>query len=114
MFGVHAPGFIQLYHATAASSVASILATGLFPPEPVRHPGQWWMLTSDRADAVSHALRKPLGDRAIITYRVPADQLDAYLWPPHEISPGIWWYTLRKPLPRSMMQSVDCLPAQSD
>jgi hypothetical protein len=66
MVGVHARPFRQIYHATTASAVESILATGLFPQEPRHQTATWWMLTSNRADAEPHALRKPLGGNAYL------------------------------------------------
>ena len=66
------------------------------------------MLSSNRDDAVSIALTKPLGDRAVIIYHVPDDQVGTYLEPLGEIGPGTW-LGLKEPLPGNLMRRVDYL-----
>jgi hypothetical protein len=106
MDGVHTSSFRELYHGTAASRVSSIRAIGLFPPETPRHPGFWAMLTSSWQDAAGNARKQPPGDRAVVMYLIPEDEADAYLYPSMAMGPNTW-YTLRKPLPGSMIHRVD-------
>ena len=110
---VNATGFRELYHGTAASCVASIRATGLFPRTPPRHRGYWAMLTTSREDAEGNAHRHPQGDQAVITYRVPESQTDDFLYPPMPMGP-VTWYMLRRPLPGSMIHKVDVLEGTAD
>ena len=105
---MNATGFRELYHGTAASRITSIRATGLFPRTPPRHRGYWAMLTTSRQDAEGNARRHPQGDQAVITYRVPERLADNFLYPPMRMGP-VTWYTLRRPLPDSMIHKVDIL-----
>jgi hypothetical protein len=66
------------------------------------------MLTSSREDAEGHARRQPQGDQEVITYWVPRSLVDEYLYPPMAMGP-VTWYTLRRPLPDSMIHKVDVL-----
>jgi hypothetical protein len=110
MAHMHATGFCELYHGTAASRVDAIRGTGLFPPEKPRHEGYWAMLTSSQEDAEGHARRQPQGDRAVIMFRIPESMAASYLYPPMPMG-SVTWYTLRKPLPGHMIQHVDVLEA---
>jgi hypothetical protein len=65
------------------------------------------MLTSTKEDAWQHARSKPEGDRAVITYEMPKNQFDDYLYPPLEVVPAVSFYSLRQPLPGSMIKAVD-------
>lgn len=51
--------------------------------------------------------------RAVITYRVPGDEADVYLYEPVDLG-TVRRYALRKPLPGGMIHHVDYLPAESD
>ena len=110
---VEGPSSLELYHGTAASRVESIRATGLVPPEPPRYPGCWAMLTSSWDDAVGNSRRQPLGDRAVITYWVPENQIDEHLFPPMAMGPNTW-YTVRRPLPGDTICRVTVLGADGD
>jgi hypothetical protein len=103
------PGtYLDLYHATRASSVGSIRKRGLHPSEESRRsPETHWMLTSSKEDAWQHARTRPVGDRAVITYAMPKSQFDDYLYPPWEVVPTVTFYSLRRPLPGSMIKAVD-------
>ncbi len=105
---MHADGFRELYHGTAASRIASIRKTGLFPQRPPRHPQWWAMLTSSKEDAEGNARRQPQGDQAVVTYWVPESLADDFLYPPIPMGP-VTWYTLRRPLPDGMIHKVDVL-----
>jgi hypothetical protein len=108
---VHAVDFRELYHGTAAESVRSIRETGPFPREQPRYEGYWAMLTSSEEDAAGNARRQmQLGqiEGAVITYRVPEGEADTYLYPAIQKDPD--WYTLRKPLPGTMIYDVHYLP----
>lgn len=114
MASVNGSGFRDLYHGAAASRVNSIRVAGLFPPKSPRYPGFWAMLTSSWEDAAGNARRQPPSDGAVIEYRVPEDQADTYLYPPMPMGPHTW-YTLRKPLPGSMIHRVDIVdPAATE
>lgn len=107
---MNAAGFRELYHGTAAENVESIRATGLFPLEPPRYEGYWAMLPSSTEDAAGNARRHMQMrqvDGAVITYRVSEDQADAYLYPAIQKAPD--WYTLRQPLPATMIHDVHYL-----
>ena len=108
MGSMHAADFRELYHGTAASRVTSIRTTGLFPQTPPGHSGWCAMLTSSQQDAEGNARRQPHGDQAVITYRVPESLADDFLYPPMAMGP-VMWYTLRRPLPDSMIHKVDAL-----
>jgi len=63
------------------------------------------MLTINRDIAEGFARREPPGDRAVITYRVPACQVDTYLHTTQRADLGD--YALKVPLPGSMITEVD-------
>jgi hypothetical protein len=70
------------------------------------------MLTSSKEDAAGNALRHMHArrvDGAVITYRIPEDQADTYLYPPIQNDPD--WYTPRAPVPGSMITGWTNLPA---
>lgn len=96
---------LELYHGTAASRVDSIRATGLFPRTPPPYPKYWAMLTTNRDIAVGFARREPLDDRAVITYQVPRNQVDTYLYPSR--TADLMDYAVREPLPGWMITNVD-------
>ena|SRR5215467_4255884 len=104
MISMSADEHLELYHGTAASRVHAIRATGLFPRTPPRYPEYWAMLTTNREIAGGFARREPLGDRAVITYRIPGWQVDTYLYPPR--TANLADYALKKPLPGSMIVDV--------
>jgi hypothetical protein len=97
--------YLELYHGTAASQVDSIRTGGLFPPTPPRYPEFWAMLTSNREMAEGFARRTPPHDRAVITYRVPADEVDTYLYPSR--TTDLAEHALKLPLPGSMIIAVE-------
>jgi hypothetical protein len=66
------------------------------------------MLTNNKEDAAGNARRHPQGERAVITYRVPESVADDFLYPQIAMGP-VAWYTLRRPLPGSMIHKVDVL-----
>jgi hypothetical protein len=106
---------IEIYHGTAAESVEAIRGTGLYPPEFAADPATRWTLTSSAAEAKGGARRYMQfgGAGAVITYRVPGEQTDTYLYEPVDLG-TVRWYALRAPLPGSMIHHVDYLPAKPD
>ena len=102
-------------HGTTAESVEEIRRTGLHPPEFPADPTTRWTLTSSEAGARGLAQRfLQFGrDGAVITYLVPGNQADVYLYEPVDLG-TVRWYALRKPLPGSMIHQVDYLPAGPD
>jgi hypothetical protein len=82
--------FRQLYHGTAASCVASIRQKGLRPlrrPESAL-PEFWAMLTTCREEATGRALATSQGyPWAVIMYRVPEEEVDAFLHPKIMLGP---------------------------
>ena len=97
--------FIEVYHGTAASHVDSIRETGLFPRTSPRNPEHHSMLTTNRELAEGFARREPLGDRAVIKYRVPLCKVDTYLHEPKNADRNE--YPLKDRLPGYMIVDVN-------
>jgi hypothetical protein len=77
-----------------------IRRAGLHPPEFPAEPATRWTLTSSEAEARGLAERflQFGGEGAVITYRVPRDEVDAYLYEPVDLG-TVRWYALRKSRP---------------
>jgi hypothetical protein len=102
---------LELYHGTKASAVEAIRKMGLVPPEgSLACPENRWTLTSDKEDAWGHARRKSGNDHAVVTYWIPGDQFDDFLYPPLELAPTVRFYSLRQRLPGTMIKYVDVRP----
>ena len=99
------PGPLTVYHGTTADRVEGIQRDGLTPP-PGINPAMWFMVTTDRGQAARYAS----GDHPVVLeYRIPADQVTTYLWPPHAHDVygfDAWAMGVRKPLPSSMLASA--------
>jgi hypothetical protein len=54
-----------------------------------------------------HARRQSESDPVVITYWIPRDQFDDYLYPPLELAPAATLYSLRQRLPGRMIKNVD-------
>ena len=106
---------IQICHGTAGDSVEEIRRNGLHPPEFPADPATRWTLTSSQAEAegIAERYRQFGGDGAVITYLVPGDEADAYLYEPVDLG-TVRWHALRKPLPGHMIYHVDYLPAEPE
>ena len=63
------------------------------------------MLTTNREVAEGFARREPLGDRAVITYRIPRSQVATYLDPSR--TADLMDYVIRQPLPGRLITNVD-------
>ena len=106
---------LEICHGTAADSVEDIRRAGLHPPEFPADPATRWTLTSSEAEAtgIAERYRQFGGDGAVITYRVPGDDVNAYLYEPVDLG-TVRWYALRRPLRGSMIHHVSYLPAEPD
>lgn len=106
---------IEICHGTAADSVEEIRRMGLYPPEFPADPATRWTLTSSQAEAagIAERYRQFGGAGAVITYLVPGDEADAYLFEAVDLG-TVRWYALRKPLPGRMIHHVDYLPTEPD
>jgi len=101
--------FTELYHATRASVLPSIRATGLTAGSySATNP----TVTTDRAEAEMYARGHMInrGEQpGIATLRVPSGQEGDYLHADATAHRHSGAYGLRKPLPASMVHSVDAL-----
>lgn len=91
------------YHGTSRTKAKIIQKEGLKKPEGVG--ARWFMLTTKRTVGVFFSLSD---DAAVITFEIPQDKLDEYLWvkAASETSFGDVQYALRKTLPPEFITEV--------